>query len=197
MNILQIGCNNCEDDVFLFFQENEKDVNEIVLVDAIPECVDIARKKYDFTSKAKFENLAITPLDIGPNKTLTLYKEQDNPISDLTSVNRDFIIEQRSEFGPPPELVSFETQIASLNSVFERYPETTHLFIDIEGLDVVTLFSLENKYYEKLNLLVFEFIHTDGFKSCGGPKLQAFLNYLNSFGFKHFTTHNFNLIASK
>jgi hypothetical protein len=57
MNILQIGCKNCEDDVFLFFQENEKDVNEIVLVDAISECVDISRKKYDFISKAKFENL--------------------------------------------------------------------------------------------------------------------------------------------
>lgn len=198
IKVLQIGCNNCEDDTFDFFVENQASIEQIILVDAIPECVDIAREKYSFTEKAVFETLAITPLEIGPNKTLTLYKEEDNPISDLASINKDFILEQRSEFDAiPPKLIPFETSISSLNSLFEKYPDITHLFIDIEGLDVVTLFSLDNKHYDKLQHIVFEFIHSDGFKSCGGPKLDSFLIYLKLFGFKDFRVHNFNLIAKK
>lgn len=48
MNIIQIGCNTCEDNVFSFIERRQNEVKSLVVVDALSKCVEKAREKYSF-----------------------------------------------------------------------------------------------------------------------------------------------------
>ena len=60
MNIVQIGCNNCEDEVFNFIDKNKESICKFLVIDALPKCVEIAKTKYAFLeSKLIAVNCAI------------------------------------------------------------------------------------------------------------------------------------------
>ena len=46
MNIVQIGCNNCKDHVFDFVKEKEDQLKKLVVVDALPKCIESAENQY-------------------------------------------------------------------------------------------------------------------------------------------------------
>ena len=48
MNIIQIGCNDCNDHVYDYVKSNEQQISKFVVVDALPKCVKIAELKYSF-----------------------------------------------------------------------------------------------------------------------------------------------------
>ena len=59
MNIIQIGCNDCNDHVFDFIKENQNIINNFFVVDALPKCCEKAQEVYSFIDNLKIFNKAI------------------------------------------------------------------------------------------------------------------------------------------
>jgi hypothetical protein len=188
MNILQIGCHHGNDEVFKFIENNKNLIKKIILIDANQKSLELARSTYKNIENVEFFNYAVLPIDIGKTK-INLYLPAEDETSAWTCINSEFV----SAHAHHNNLVSIESPTISLSKLLINHSDTTNLFIDTEGLDVLNLFSVNFDQFPSLKEVTFEFIHSDGIVRSGN-RLNALLMYLARFGFS-FSEEGYNIIA--
>lgn len=94
MNVVQIGCNDCKDHVFSFVNENANEIKNLVLVDALPKCIEEAKKQYLFLG----ERATAINAAIGVKNGLIdfFYPTQDEQ-SEHASLNFRHLVEHNHE----------------------------------------------------------------------------------------------------
>lgn len=159
MNILQVGCNNCDDHVFDFIADNKDLINLFVVIDALPDCVSIAKEKYSFLGK-KLHPLNCAVSD--KNGVLEFFYPQGEDKSAHASLSKSHLIDHRH-----PILDSFFVPSLNLNCLLDSYKNSIDkLYIDMEGLDTKTLLNLDFEK-NKIKYIEYEFYHSDGSFSVG------------------------------
>lgn len=199
MNILQIGCNNCDDHVTQFVNDCNDQIEHLILIDIHDSFTKKAKDTYRNVKKLTTIVSAITPesnqneLILYHLKNLTTNTIQ--MIGGHTSFNYDHMIAHDHS---PEKIVKVVHPARTITSVLDEYNITNlnRLYIDTEGLDVDILMSIDyNKY--NIDHITFEHAH------CGGSKkgnrnnpneaLVKFLDYMNTHGYDNRTSNTDSL----
>ena len=187
MNILQVGCHTGNDEHCDLVEK----ADSAVLIDANERCITEAKEKYKDFSHVSFEAIAVVPIDLGDAK-IKLFHEEEKETSSWTSVNPDFVAAHCHH----NNLKYFESDTTTLSKLLQKYPETDTLILDTEGLDFLNILSIDGELIDKIDTLIFEFIHCDGIVT-KGPKLQSLLNYLTYVCFSDIKQDCYNLECKK
>lgn len=154
MNVIQIGCNNCDDHVFDFVSKNQNSINQFIIIDALPECVKIAKEKYSFL---KEKLVAINCAISNKNGICEFFYPQNDEISAHASM-----LEGHLRSHGHKTLKCFCVPCLSLNCLLESFGNSIdRLYIDIEGLDATVLLGLDF-IKNKIKYIEYEFTHSDG-----------------------------------
>ncbi len=192
MTILQIGTNDGNDHVFEYIKHNHKDIEKIILIDANPECLSKAKEQYEKFSQTIFLNYAIVPFTTHEQSTVTLFLPKNNDFNSHASLNPTHLERHGHSFydGIIVPAISFDRLYNMLNlSIIDR------LYIDVEGLDIDILQTIDLANVD-IKYICFEFIHSDGPLSFGGPKLNNYKSDLESMGYS-LSSKEYNIIAIK
>jgi hypothetical protein len=201
MDIVYIGCGNrnllinesvTDDKYFKLIEENKEAY--VTLIDANPFVVKILKdkcKNLPYYNRLKFLNLAILPIDT--YFPVKFFIPTDEKFSDFGSVNPVHVVAHTHN----NQLDIVNTESISLNRLLKDFTsrDIKYLILDLEGLDVITLFSLDFNQI-KIDNIIFEYIHSDGIAQ-NGIKLQALLNILKVYGYSIDKYDDYNLIATK
>jgi FkbM family methyltransferase len=192
MIIVQIGSNDGKDHVFNFISQYDGIIQKIFLIDANPNCVEKTKDQYKHFPQTLCLNYAVTPDWQSEDIFTTLFLPKNDEFNAHASLLKEHI-EKHDHF----EFVKLDIPAISFNQLCEKF-ELQHidrLYIDVEGLDIDILNSIN---LAKINIpyICFEFIHSDGVLSFGGPKLEKYKNYLSTMGYI-LTTEEYNIIAIK
>lgn len=180
MNIVQVGCNDCNDHVYKYVKNNSSKIELLLLVDANQDKIKKCHDKYgplniDYVLIPK----AITA---GHDKELTLYFNRKELNGHHTSINKDHLLrhshkESMIESGNFPAI--------NINKLFDEYnlKDIDKLYVDAEGYDIEILRSID---YSKYNIerIQFEYIHCDGAWSGMSKKVNDFIKELKAIGYK-------------
>ncbi len=183
MNIIQVGCNDCNDEVFKFVQENRNKINKFVAIDALPKATDIARNKYSFLGdKLIVINCAVS---LKSGLEFFFYPENEH-CSVYASLSKDHLIgynyKKISQIVIPS--VEINTLLSDLRS---KIGEINRFYIDTEGFDIPLLMQLDMDK-NKIEYIEFEFAHSDGVNKTGEnlnkllEKLKINYNSINKSG---------------
>ena len=186
MKILQIGCNNCEDHVFDFVSKNRDSIDFFVVIDALPKCVETAKTKYSFLGERLFAiNCAVADI----NGILKFFHPENDETCAHASLLQSHLTTHRHS-----SLQHIYVPCFSLNFILDFFQNSIdRLYIDMEGLDVITLLSM-NFEKNKINYIEYEFIHSDGsFKS--SDKHNSLINLFSKYNYKLEKTSEYNLKA--
>lgn len=157
MNIVQIGCNNCEDEVFDFVNKNKESISKFLVIDALPKCVEIAKAKYAFLEN---KLIAVNCAIYNDNSIVKIIFPKDGQTSAHASIFENHVKthgHSKCDFLFLPTL--------NLNNIFEfMQGHVDRLYIDIEGYDVEALLKLDYKKY-KPKYIEYEWVHSDGVHS--------------------------------
>jgi FkbM family methyltransferase len=186
MNILQIGCNDCNDHVFKFVSNNADKINYFFIIDALPKCIEDAKNVYSFIEKLIPINVAVSNY----NGLTNFYFPSDDDKSGHASMSKDHVFRhnhQKLETNVVP-CININYLFATLNMEIERF------YIDIEGYDVDILLSLDfNRFKPKY--IEYECYHSDGTFSNGGEKNNKLLKILDDNGYHYKSDGQYNIIA--
>ena len=181
MRILHIGCHDGKDHVLDFCKQNKQTLESICLVDANIKVLKKAKTLYckNFSEKIlKIYNLAILPINLD-GLQIPIYQPKGQTDSTVASVRADFVSTHCKTEIHKTHLVKSTT----LNKILQTEKDVTHLFLDIEGLDTVTLFNTDLQKFPKIKQIIFECLHSDGIVTMG-KRLEALAYYLTSIGYK-------------
>ncbi len=186
MNILQIGCNDCNDHVFDFIKENQESINELIIVDALPKCAETASEKYSFIKNLKVFNKAIGT----ENKQCKFYFPEDDEKSAHASLKQDHVLNHRHD-----KINYIEIECIDINEFLAKLPPIDRLYIDIEGLDVETLLHLNFSDFS-IPYIEYEFYHG---QSTFNPGLmhQFLLQKFQNHGYSVKQVSEYNCAAEK
>ena len=182
MNIIQIGCHDGNDHVKEFIKENIEKIDLVILVDANPNVIPECKTHYSESifSKTKIEilNYAIVK-DMEQIPILNLYIPKNEKLSQHCSCLYTHMKEHNHE-----ELDNISVPTLTLTQLCSMYGITNleYLYIDAEGLDVDILSSFDMKNHI-VNNIFFEYSHSDGPFSKGGPKLDSIIKVLENLGY--------------
>lgn len=189
MNIIQIGCNTCEDSVFAFVKENASKIENFIAVDVLAKCIEIAKEKYSFLGdKARMVNTAIG----NKNGLVDFFYPTSDEKSQHASLNVNHVIGHlhckiEKRVSPCLNINDF---LASLS-----FEEIDYFFIDVEGLDVLILLEMDlEKYHPKH--LQFEYVHSDGAHSVG-ENLNKLIQKLKKLDYSLSRSGEYDIIAKK
>jgi hypothetical protein len=186
MNIVQIGVNDGKDHVLEYIKTNVNNINSLFLVDANPKCLDVAKTQYTFIENVNYVNLAIS-LDGDDKKQFFI------PFGSETHAHASLNIDHIHKHGH----INYDTIIVECKSInnFLNFlnKNIDRLYIDTEGLDISIIDSLDFNIF-KIPYIEFEYIHSDGTLSFGGPKLDKLKLKLSEFGYS-LRTEQYNIIA--
>ena len=189
MNIVQIGCNDCNDHVYNFIKENQNNITRFIVVDALPKCAKIAELKYEFLkTKVTVLNCAVGI----KNEIIKFYYPENDDCSIFSSTIPDQQINHKSI-----NINSFYIPCLSINDFLAsfNFDAIDKFYIDVEGLDVSILLELDfNKF--KINQIEFEFVHSDGTWTRGN-KFIKILEKLMNLGYTLSKSSEYNILASK
>lgn len=189
MNIVQIGCNDCNDHVYDFIKNNEHDILKFVVVDALPKCAKIAELKYSFLK----DKVIVLNCAIGiKNEIIKFYHPHNDECSIFSSIDPQQPINHQII-----NINSFYIPCISINDFLEsfNFDAIDRLYIDVEGFDVPILLDLDfNKF--KISYVEFEFIHSDGtFRR--GQNFIKILEKLMNFGYSLSKKSEYNIVATR
>ena len=154
MNIIQIGCNNCEDHVFDFISSNKDAIKKFLIIDALPDCVSKAKNKYSFLGE---KLIAVNCAVANSRGVLNFFYPKNDSLSPHASLLQSHVSNHLHQ-----NIESISVPCLHINDIIDSFVEQVdRLYIDIEGLDVITLLSLD---YSKLKpkYIEYEFCHADG-----------------------------------
>lgn len=177
LTLIQIGCNIGLDRVYDSLKETQ-DHYDVFLIEANQFSLEKCKNNYnDLLDKHNiyFLNAAIVPNNT-THEEIVLYYPKENPTSPFVSTNKDFVITHQGT----TDIDSFSVRSIPINDLLSVYGdnrEIEYLYIDTEGLCVDIVDCIDFDTYNIKNL-VFEYIHSDGTLSWGGPKLANLLERL-------------------
>lgn len=186
MNIIQIGCNNCDDHVFEFVSQNKDKITNFLVIDAMPKCVEIAKDKYFFLG----EKLIAINCAVGiENRILQFFYPENDETSPHASILSFHVKNHRH-----PNLKSFYVPCLNINNIVDIFDNgVDRLYVDMEGLDVVTLLSLDYNNC-KPKYIEYEFYHSDGSFSSGKNHAQL-VDLLRNHGYSIRKSSEYNAVA--
>ena len=164
MNIIQIGCNDCEDHVFDFISKHRDEVNSFMVVDALHGCVETAKRKYSFLGPRLIPvNCAVGPL-VGLTE---FYFPLGEDMSAHASMSADHLRNHQH-----PTLQSIVVPCLSLNVLVAAFSRPVdRLYIDLEGADVDVLLGFDLGQFQP-KFLEYEYLHADGTFQQGDKQQQ-------------------------
>lgn len=189
MNIVQIGCNDCNDHVYSFVKENQQQITKFVVVDALPKCVEIAKLKYEFLK----DKVTVLNCAVGlKNEIIKFYYPENDDCSIFSSIIPDQPINHQSI-----NVNSFYIPCLSINDFLAsfNFDAIDKFYMDVEGLDVSILLDLDFNRF-KIAQIEFEFVHSDGTWT-RGHKFINLLEKLMNIGYTLSKSSEYNIIASK
>jgi FkbM family methyltransferase len=189
MNIIQIGCNVCDDEVFDFIKKNQSEISQLIIVDALPKCIEVAREKFSFLKeKVKFINCAIGI----ESKMIDFFYPKNDDTSGHASVYENHVKRHLHQ-----EVEKFSIQCIEINEFLEKHSLTNiDLFaIDIEGLDVDVLLKLDFTKFN-INKIIYEFTHADDTFSVG-QKHELLIQKLINLQYNCQRIGDYNILATK
>jgi|APGre2960657505_1045072.scaffolds.fasta_scaffold00829_1 FkbM family methyltransferase len=188
MNIIQIGCNDCTDEAFKFITENEKIINKFMVMDALPKCVDSAKKAYLFLG----DKLTALHCAVGTeNKITDFYFPSTDEMCGHSSLSKEHLYRHEH-----PALKSLTVPVLDVNDIFRSFNDKVDwLFIDTEGFDAPILLHLDFEKYMPKNIH-YEFAHTDG-PFITGENHRNLIKKFEKFGYQLQQTSAQNIVAKK
>ena len=180
MNIIQIGCNDCQDHVFDYISKHRDEVKAFMVVDALHECVETAKRKYSFLGSRLIPvNCAVGPL----NGLTEFHFPQGEDMSAHASMSVDHLRNHRHS-----TLQSIVVPCLSLNVLVAAFSRPVdRLYIDLEGSDADVLLGFDLGQFRP-KFVEYEYLHADGtFQQ--GSKQQQLLKLLQ--------THRYNYRQSE
>jgi FkbM family methyltransferase len=189
MNIVQIGCNDCNDHVYDFIKNNEQQISKFVVVDALPKCVKIAELKYSFLK----DRVVTLNCAVGvKNEIVKFYYPKNDECSLFSSVNPEQPINHQVI-----NINSFHIPCISINDFLSSFDfdAVDRFYIDVEGLDVPILLDLDFDKF-KIGYIEFEFIHSDGTLNRGQNFIKL-LDKLLNLGYTLVKQSDYNIVATK
>ncbi len=169
MTVIQIGAHTGDDHVSEYLRKNQ--YNQAILIEANPYCIDQLTEYYKNFHDITIRNLAIT---IDGESSINLYIPSSDMISQHTSGQKNHLIRHDHQ-----EICSVEVPATSINTIIEGHRDI-RLYIDTEGLDIDIVNSTDFDDND-IKYLEFEYIHSDGPLSWGGPKLDCCLQRLEKY----------------
>lgn len=193
--IIQIGCNVGLDRVYNFLNQIHDKIYDVFLIEANKFSIEKCKINYKnlFTRhNIYFLNAAIVP-KAQQNEEVTFYYPSEDESSPFVSTNKHFV---KTHVGHD-NISNFSVRavpIEDLLSVYGENRDIEYLYIDTEGLCVDIVDAIDFDSYNIENL-VFEYIHSDGILSWGGPKLARLLDKLKQ---KYFLKkEDYDIVATK
>lgn len=189
MNVIQIGCNNCDDEIYKLIEKNQGLITKLIVVDALPKCIDIANERYSFLK----EKLIAINCAIGlETEIVDFFFPTNDESSAHASILKNHVINHRHESVNKLSIQCFEINEFLKN---QNIGEINLLAIDIEGLDVDVLLKLNLEEY-KINQIVYEFYHSDGTFNTG-EKHNQLIKKLKENNYQLQQISEYNILASK
>jgi FkbM family methyltransferase len=188
INIVQIGANTGDDDVFSFIIEHKNNISKIVLVEPIPFIIENLKNKYSDISNVIIEKCAITNTT---EETLPFFYEDNSDNYQVSSFNHQHVIKSvRSN----NKIVSMNVPVMTINKLFEKHKmqHIHHLFIDTEGKDADIIESIDFDKYD-IDNITFESAHTDG----NWNKSERYNNLVTFLKDKHYDVQDIDQLNSK
>lgn len=176
MNIIQIGCNDCNDEVFKFIDSRQQEINNVILVDALASCTDIAKNKYAFL----LDKISILTCAIGVNSGIVEFFVPNNKnVSAFSSLSPAHLVahgqsDMSKILSPCLDINDFLASI-TMKSI-------DYFFIDTEGLDADILLKMDFNIITPTTI-EYEYIHTDG-PHYTGEKNERLINKLTQLGYR-------------
>ncbi len=179
MNIIQIGCHNCEDHVNEFIIKESDKVENFYCIDALEDAVGVAKKKYKFLKdRATFINAAIVDNDYNED-TIALYIPTDaEEMCGHASVLKKHVVDHEHN-----EIEEKTIQALKINDLLDKIEgKIDCLFIDAEGLDADLILSIDLTKYD-IGQIFYEHRHASGVHN-PGLKHSEVLSKLSSFNYE-------------
>lgn len=178
MRILQFGCNDAKDELFEFISKNTSHIDYILLVDANPYAVELAKIRYaSILPQEKFYILnqaivcdpSLTTVDLYiPNKEK--WSGHSSLFKELTAMNWG---EDLSVLKVPAATPDYFIDLIGM--------PIDQLHIDVEGLDADILMYINLEKYP-IKTIIFEAAHTDGHFT-RSKKYEECINKLVTLGY--------------
>jgi len=174
LNIIQIGCDDCKDEVFDFIKNNDEKIGTFVVIDASQEAITIAKEKYSFLgNKIKAVNVAVG--------TTNGIAEFFLPVGELHSAHAS-LSKAHVENHEHPQTYSVFVPCLTINDLLTsiNLDVIDYFFIDCEGYDVDILLQADLPKFN-IKRIKYEFYHSDGTYTTGAKNnlLMKKLNELN------------------
>ena len=176
MNVIQLGCNNCEDHVLELVKVKSHEIQNLILVDALPTCVEIAKRQYSFL----LEKLIVINAAIGTENGLI---DIFYPNVDDKSIHASFDPNHLFAHGHE-KLTKIKVPSLNINNFFKslNLEKIDYLFVDMEGMDVITLLEMDFEKYDP-TFLRYEHKHSEGPNKTGGQNHLKLLEKLRKFNY--------------
>ena len=196
MNILQIGCNDCNDKLYSKVKENFQLIKNLICVDPLPESIVSDKKAYE--SLGNRLTTICTAVVADGNSIIEMYHPEGHPGSGWSSSNKDHVEKHFSSITTDPKVRKILVPTTNINYLLEKLGIINYdlLNIDTEGSDCDILLSLDMNRFS-FREIIFEFVHSDGCHTVG-KKLDSLLNKLSNNGYKNITRYDeYNILASR
>jgi hypothetical protein len=178
MNIVQVGCNDCQDSLKDYVYENHKQIKKLVLLDPndtrILGCNDVY-KDYDF-------ELVVVPKAITTQNDdkLMLYLNPEETNGHHTSFNKEHLLAHNH---PEHKIQTVQFPAININKLFEEHGQPDRLYVDTEGYDIDIIKSIDFTKWD-IPYIKFEVVHSDGAFSYTTRKCVDFYDWLQGLGYK-------------
>jgi FkbM family methyltransferase len=157
MNIIQIGANDGDDEVYELISSNRDKISKAVLIEPIPYCIPALQNRYAEIKNVYIENIAITNNPDIKEQTFYYINESNYQVSSLKK-------QHLTDHGVEDKLIrSISVNCLTISNIVDKYDiiNLDYLFIDAEGYDYEIIKSID---FGKCNIknIKFESMHIDG-----------------------------------
>ena len=181
MNIIQIGCNDCNDHLKDYVRENYGQINKLILVDPNEIRINNCHKVYEPFNKNIDFKIIVKAINAQNSDKLILYHNPNETNGHHTSVHRQHLIDHHHS---ESDIVGEEFPSVKLNDLLDEHNISVvdRLYVDTEGYDIDILRSIDYNRF-KIKYIQFESTHSDGSFSGFTQKLSDFIDELNELGY--------------
>jgi FkbM family methyltransferase len=178
MKILQIGANDGNDHVFEYIKENIQNIDQVILIDANDECIKACIQQYNGIPNVMFLTRAIT-CDSDKKYVDLLMPNTGNLTHAHASLSKDYLNNHTGLISKSVKAITINNLLTELNIT-----HLDRLYVDVESLDVDIIDSIDLNNIQ-ISFIMFEYAHSDGRDSYGGPKLDNLLQKLTNLNYSY------------
>jgi len=135
--ILQIGCNDCQDQVKDYVLKNAENINKFIVIDALPKAIEAAKTVYSSLGPKLIPVVSAVGICSG---VVPFYFPEDESGSVHASASLEHVFQHRHQ-----KVKAFYSPLVDINSLFNSLglQKIDRLYIDMEGWDVDVLLALD------------------------------------------------------